>query len=341
MIRKTNLLGGAALAALALAGAPLASGCSWGRPETLASMSGGPGTMTLFLGEREVRIGFAGEGVRVRCSGGVLTVRGGGHSFRLHDDTVRLDGKSAPIPPCRQLHVVFGSDRAGVRADGKEFLEGSATASPEADRSESFAATEVRRVSIEGLSERLVVRAVAAGASEVRVARRGYEADLASVEAALSGGELRVRGKGYGFQPAVTVTVPAGTALRVADCRGAEIGDIAGALELAADAVEDVSVGRVASLKLDASGVGRVKVAAVDGGDAEVDSKGVGNVSIEGGRIAKLAIDSSGLAKVVCRAQAEEASITSTGSGDVKLVKPAKMAGLSCSGLGKVEFIKE
>lgn len=134
-----------------------------------------------------------------------------------------------------------------------------------------------------------------------------------------------------------TTEVGASQALDIdlSGCGSANLGDVAGALELDVAGSANVTAGAVGSFEADIAGAGDVTVGAV-GRDANIDIAGAGSVTLASLN-GDLTTDAAGAGNVSVQAgSVGEANIDMAGSGDIEINAPVRRLVVSMVGAGDV-----
>jgi len=365
--------------ALLLALAPL-TGCE-GVVVTQVPGPDGKGEQTsVFTGDGCSVVVRGGSVSYYNLAGGRASLTINGHRVRFDGRRLSVDGRSVALARPGRVEISLEGRQITVRVDGRDPFTGAEVSEVKrVRRTDRFAAAEFKAIHIRGLSERFELR-VEEGRRDVAVLREGYEDELGNLAVSASGGKLALRGK-PGFHPRLTIAAPPGLDLKIAGCAGGQIGDTFARVDLTASGSQDYKIGRVKGAKIKASGFGDVTVAAISGGLAEivasgsgdvkvgpvsasqvtidcsgfgsvkfakltggevrVTSSGSGDVELGPGKVGSLSVKSSGFGSVICRAPADKASLTSRGSGNVRVARPGSVEKLASSGFGKVSFLAE
>jgi len=134
------------------------------------------------------------------------------------------------------------------------------------------------------------------------------------------------------------ITIPVGMPINISNVDGnILIGDTLGPVRLLSRESTEATIGRITDLRVNKSGMGKVKVRAVDG-NVNINMSGMGNLIIDGGKIEMLEIAKSGMGNVNVNAQVVDAEIDCSGMGDVYVKSVTGNLHKSSSGMGGIQI---
>lgn len=150
-------------------------------------------------------------------------------------------------------------------------------------------------------------------------------------------GKLVDAGDGEG-EVTLTVTVPAGTPVAVADdgAGAYEVGSTLGALDVKLGGGARVSAGDVDAARVAVRGSGDVRVASVRR-SLRADVTGSGDVRVRGGQVGQLQVTVTGSGDVTFGGTAQEADLSVTGSGSIRVDAVAGALRKNVSGSGDID----
>lgn len=209
---------------------------------------------------------------------------------------------------------------------------------------------------------------IAEGAVVRVVGRREAAAGVSMPSFSVGGGIFvsgdMIGGKAFGARVAsptleLDVRVPPGFPLRLDVTLGAvEVGDVGGPIRLDVSGVADVRTGRTAQLDVrlsgagkvvvsnaakvgvvDVSGSGRVEVASVDGGKANLELSGTGSIDLASGTLDAVSVDVSGAGRVQVGATVQgDAEIEASGVARIVMARVLGRVRQETSGAARVSI---
>lgn len=137
------------------------------------------------------------------------------------------------------------------------------------------------------------------------------------------------------------VRVPKGTQLDLSGAfEVATVGDTQGPLQVALQGDGDLNVGSVADTVLSLQGGGDVTIKEVNGSTLTISLQGSGDVNVEGGKVNALSVTIQGSGDVSFDGHADNANLSVTGSGDIKIARVTNIPVRRTIGSGSIEIQK-